>query len=204
MRLPLALALLLCCYPAEAVPDVLVPSRRALQAAAGINPVQNGDCYGSPTIRPDGRGVAGSVDRGGQNVCYTLAARQGETYTITADLNGLDDSIVAVLNAQGTSLGENDDADDGSGTLGSQLEWTCPSTGTYYVVVRGYEASNRGAFVLSVAIGGGGATDPCAGSGLPLAGQNSGVISFTNSYADGATCTWSIQCASTSDHVEVT
>ena len=101
--------------------------------------------------------------------------------------------------------GRLDDADDGSGTLGSQLEWTCPSTGDYYVVVRGYDASNRGAFVLSVAIGGGGgtgaATDPCAGNGLAVAGQNSGVISFTNSYADGATCTWSIQCDSASDHV---
>ena len=57
---------------------------------------------------------AGSVDTGGQNVCYTLSARQGSTYTITADLNGLSDSILSVLDSTGAVLAENDDADDGS------------------------------------------------------------------------------------------
>ena len=81
-------------------------AHRALQAA---NPVADGDCYaGMPqTVLPNGRGVAGSITRGGENACYRLTARQGETYTITADLNGLDDSIVSVLGADGSSLGEN-------------------------------------------------------------------------------------------------
>ena len=84
-------------------------SHRQLQS----NSATNGDC-GRLTIRPDGQGVAGSVDSNGQNVCYTLAARQGSTYTITADLNGLDDSILTILAQDGSVLAENDDADDGS------------------------------------------------------------------------------------------
>ena len=89
-----------------------VPHRplRSLQSSS----VDNGDCAAARTIRPDGRGVAGSVDTGGQNVCYTLSARQGSTYTITADLNGLSDSILSVLDSTGAVLAENDDADDGS------------------------------------------------------------------------------------------
>ena len=89
-----------------------VPHRplRSLQSSS----VDNGDCAAARTIRPDGRGVAGSVDTGGQNVCYTLSARQGSPYTITADLNGLSDSILSVLDSTGAVLAENDDADDGS------------------------------------------------------------------------------------------
>ena len=85
-------------------------SLRRLQS----NSVTNGDCTRARTIRPDGQGVAGSVDSAGQNVCYTLSGRQGATYTITADLNGLDDSILSVLDSTGTVLAENDDADDGT------------------------------------------------------------------------------------------
>ena len=224
-------------------------SHRQLQS----NSATNGDC-GRLTIRPDGQGVAGSVDSNGQNVCYTLAARQGSTYTITADLNGLDDSILTILAQDGSVLAENDDADDGSvrdclrplasprapslvhrthrappgpperssdakhegacrcpqGTLGSQVEWTAPSTANYYVVVRAYSPSERGAFILTVAEGQGPgqANDPCApGSaatgGDTRTGLNSGVISFTDSYAEGATCTWTISCDSPRDHVEL-
>lgn len=85
-------------------------SLRRLQSSS----VNNGDCAAARTIRPDGRGVAGSVDTAGQNVCYLLSARQGSTYTITADLNGLSDSILSVLDSSGAVLAENDDADDGS------------------------------------------------------------------------------------------
>lgn len=43
-------------------------------------------------IAPDGRGVAGSVDAQGQNVCYTMAVRQGATYTSKTD----DDSALII------------------------------------------------------------------------------------------------------------
>ena len=92
-------------------------SLRRLQS----NSVTNGDCDGARTVRPDGHGVAGSVDSAGQNVCYTLSARQGATYTITADLNGLDDSILSVLDSTGAVLAENDDADDGTVRLPSPV-----------------------------------------------------------------------------------
>ena len=94
------------------------------------------------------------------------------------------------------------------GTLGSQVEWTAPSTANYYVIVRGYSPSERGAFILTVAAGSGQANDPCSADSTTTGGDhrsglNSGVISFTDSYNNGATCTWTISCDSPRDHVEV-
>jgi hypothetical protein len=94
------------------------------------------------------------------------------------------------------------------GTLGSMIEWTAPSTANYFVIVRGYSPSERGAFILTVAQGSSQANDPCsadstATGGDHRSGGNSGVISFTDSYDNGATCTWTISCDSPRDHVEV-
>ena len=73
--------------------------------------------------------------------------------------------------------------------------------------MRGYSESDRGAFILTVSNGssgagggGGGSCAPCAG-GATLASQNSGVVSFTDSYDDQVTCSWAISCPQRSDHV---
>ena len=75
--------------------------------------------------------------------------------------------------------------------------------------MRGYSESDRGAFILTVSNGssgggGGGGVGgaPCAG-GATLASQNSGVVSFTDSYDDQVTCSWAISCPQRSDHVHV-
>lgn len=89
----------------------------AAPAAAQQRPT---DC--GTAIRDDGRAVPGSVDERGQNVCYTLAARAGVTYHVTADLNGLDDSILSIVDQSGSVLAENDDADDEAMGLGSSID----------------------------------------------------------------------------------
>jgi len=94
------------------------------------------------------------------------------------------------------------------GTLGSMIEWTAPASANYFVIVRGYSPSERGAFILTVAQGASQANDPCSADSASTGGDhrsggNSGVISFTDSYDNGATCTWTISCDSPRDHVEV-
>ena len=88
------------------------------------------------------------------------------------------------------------------------IEWTAPSSANYFLIVRGYSPSERGAFILTVAQGSGQANNPCSADSATTGGDhrsggNSGVISFTDSYDNGATCTWTISCDSPRDHVEV-
>ena len=62
----------------------------------------------------------------------------------------------------------NDDDDRNPNTYASYIEWTCPASGTYYIMVQGY-GSSTGTFGLTLtqggAGGGGGAGsgDPCNG-----------------------------------------
>ena len=86
----------------------------------------------------------------------------------------------------GTQLARNDDA---GGTTASFLEWTCPSTGTYFVVVEGY-GSSTGTYTLTVDISGG---QPCSGGGLTLDGT-SGTISFMDTYNHNTVCDWHVSC----------
>ena len=67
-----------------------------------------------------------------------------------------------------TVLVENDDDARSSDSYASFIEWTCPASGTYYIMVQGY-GSSMGTFGLTLtqggAGGGGGAGsgDPCNG-----------------------------------------
>ena len=60
---------------------------------------------------------------------------------------------------------QDDDARAGSNSLASYIEWTCPASGTYYIMIKGYGRS-MGTFTVSVTqggVGGGVGGDPCAG-----------------------------------------
>eukprot|EP01050_Picozoa_sp_SAG11_P052638 SAG11_NODE_30605_length_299_cov_1.035000_1_plen_72_part_01 len=59
-------------------------------------------------------------------------ARKPEQLTLSSD------KIVAVSQ------------DDYGGNLASYIEWTCPSDGTYYVVVHAFSDSQSGTFTVSV------------------------------------------------------
>ena len=70
-----------------------------------------------------------------------------------------------------TYITSNDDADGGRG---SHIDWTCSTTGTYYVAVRGYSRSQRGSYTINAAAAGapGGAADPCTAIGTSLHGES--------------------------------
>jgi hypothetical protein len=198
--------------------------------------IQSGQCQ---PLSVDGRGATGSVLPGAPQV-FCLDPTPGETYTISVELTGLQDSVLELW----SSTAMIDSNDDYGGSLGSQLEWTAPSSATsmsgpggrVYVLVRGYSDANAGQFTVTVTSSGatsgppppaGGADcigcfyrgqcrslvnnptansatcranggtwqgrgDPCDG-GVTL-GSSTGSITFTDSYADNAACTWTITC----------
>eukprot|EP01043_Picozoa_sp_COSAG02_P010323 COSAG02_NODE_361_length_23829_cov_82.704509_1_plen_1316_part_00 len=193
------------------------------------NAIQSGQCQ---PVTVDGAGSRGQVRPGAQQV-YCLDTTPGETYTISVELTGLQDSVLELW----SSTEMIDSNDDYGGSLGSQLEYTAPSAGgRFYVLVRGYSDANAGQFIVTVTSSGatsgpppppGGAScigcfyrgqcrsladnptansatcranggtwqgrgDPCDG-GVTL-GSSTGSVTFTDSYADNAACTWTITC----------
>lgn len=142
-------------------------------------------------VTTDGIATTASVDSVGGEVWFAFAAHQGVTYQIKTELLGLVDSVMHLYNVDGrTQLAENDDASAGRD---SYLEWTCPSDGTYYVLVHAYDPSQTGSFEFSV-LEAADAGEPCdGGMSLPM---SSAVINFMpdGNYADDAACLWTIDC----------
>lgn len=142
-------------------------------------------------VSTDGMATTASVDEEGGEVWFAFAASQGVTYQIETRLLGLVDSVMHLYNVDGrTQLAENDDASSGRD---SYLEWTCPSAGTYYVLVHAYNPSQTGDFEFSV-LEVSNAGEPCNG-GMSLS-MSSAVINFMpdGNYEDDAACQWSIDC----------
>ena len=72
---------------------------------------------------------------------------QGAPYTLYTAGYGLGDSVMYLYDTDGvTQIAYNDDYNG----LQSQISWSCPTTGTYVVGVRGYSSSDSGGFGLTI------------------------------------------------------
>ena len=115
-----------------------------------------------------GPAIAGNVAAAGEQEWFSFAATAGASYQIETDLQTLDDTMVDLIDTDGHSLlVENDDDDRNPNTYASYIEWTCPASGTYYIMVQGY-GSSTGTFGLTLTQGGAGGGG--AGSGDPCNG----------------------------------
>eukprot|EP01045_Picozoa_sp_COSAG04_P020141 COSAG04_NODE_2031_length_4967_cov_44.282251_1_plen_1200_part_00 len=172
------------------------------------------DILGSNTrptaVNADGAETDGSIGRGGQVGFYSLNARAGTAYTITVELGDLDDSVLEIWKGPRNSPTLAAMNDDANGGLGSQVDWTPDSAGTYFIIVRGFSPSQRGSFTLTVATdstparpGGHGNSngDPCNGGAVLH--QASGAIDFSHSYNSNAQCTWEIVCRGRDRHPSI-
>jgi len=95
-----------------------------------------------------GEAVEGGLDYPGDVDYFVFEAVEGELYELEVDLGTLSDSVVAVFDAYGWELDQNDDREDGS--LASRLLWRAPATGDFYVEVWGF--GGEGSYVLTVAV----------------------------------------------------
>ena len=129
-----------------------------------------------------GQPLQGDLEAGVMDT-YTFMAEAGATYGIETDLNTLEDSVLTLTDSDGQQIAENDDTpniQDGQLDTASYLEWTCPATGEYTIMVHGFDAADFGTYVLTLSemgstggggIGGGGGGDPCAAGGATLREQ---------------------------------
>ena len=106
------------------------------------NSAANATTVGIPSTTIGSIAVIGDTD------WFAIQAIAGQQYTFTTQLGSLRDSILTLYNRNGTSqLTTNDDY---GSTYASQIKWTAPATGTYYLVVASYGHSYTGTYSLDV------------------------------------------------------
>ncbi len=88
---------------------------------------------------------------GGHTDAYCIALTSGQSVTITTSTGGggaVEDTILYLLDASGAVIAEDDDGGDG---YYSQIVTTITASGTYTILVSGYDESELGTYALSVA-----------------------------------------------------
>lgn len=84
-----------------------------------------------------------NFDHPGDDDWISFTAEEGMTYTIsTNDLGPAADTYLYLYDTDGTTLLAAND--DHAGSLASSIEWTAPTSGTYYVLVKHWNASAGG------------------------------------------------------------
>jgi hypothetical protein len=81
---------------------------------------------------------SGTINSATDQDFYQILLTAGQSYTFDAVGVGLSDPTLAVRNGAGTQLAFNDDS---GGTLNSHINFTAPSSGTFYLDVGGFGAA---------------------------------------------------------------
>jgi subtilisin family serine protease len=134
--------------------------------------------------------TAGAIETVGDANWFKFQAVAGKSYVFTVGLGTLPDSVLYLYDTNGAKqLAFNDDYGVGGA---SQIAWTAPGSGTYYVVVGGY-GSNVGTYTLTAA-GQDAAPvlDAIGNQTLPYS-QTTLTIPLHASDADGDSLTYSVQ-----------
>ncbi len=100
-----------------------------------------------------GQDVTGVLDTEGDQDWYRLRLEEGQTYRFALRGDGdtpVGDPLLRVHNAQGEEVAIDD---DGGGNLNSYLEFTAPSTGTYFLAAQAFADAYTGNYTLSARAG---------------------------------------------------
>ena len=90
-------------------------------------------------VETDGRDYDGRVPAAGDEVLYRFNAEEGTTYQLDTEAGTLLDTVMQLKDMDGTTvIMENDDDERAAGRTDSYIEWECPRSGEYYVMVRGF------------------------------------------------------------------
>jgi hypothetical protein len=101
------------------------------------------DTYSQATLIPtDGTHQTHNFEPAGDHDWVRFTAVSGTEYTIeTSNLGSGSDTFIYLYDRDGTT--EITHNDDHSG-LASRIVWNCPTSGTYYVMIRHYDSSSHG------------------------------------------------------------
>ncbi len=117
----------------------------SLTCAAEAQEDDHGDSRGASTVIREGSTTAGDIERSGDWDYFRFRAEGGREYTIETRTDS--DTEIELYDGDGDSIDSDDDGGEG---YGSRLVWRAPSSGDYYVAVRGYANEVTGSYTLSV------------------------------------------------------
>jgi hypothetical protein len=136
-------------------PKLVVLLLLGLASLAGQFSAAGGDDHGdSPLaatpIPTDGSLVQGCIDRPGDLDYFLFSGLAGRRYLIqTSHLTPEMDTIIYLFGPDGQTILAVDD--NSGGGRASRLEWSCPASGTYFVMVRHAQATTgTGCYALSI------------------------------------------------------
>ena len=107
----------------------------------------HGDSRSDAAVIAVGVSKAGNIETSGDTDYFSFRAESGRSYRIQTQLGTLSDTVITLYDSGGSRLDRNDNISDDN--RASRLEWTAPSSGTYYVRVEAYQ-SNTGTYGLSL------------------------------------------------------
>ncbi len=116
----------------------------AVTASAGLD--DHGNDPDGATAMWGGESLGAMVDYEGDVDYFVFEAVEGEVYQIDVSLGTLGDSVLALYDADGWLLADNDDYGD---TLASRIVWEVQASGEYYIEVSGYDI---GAYILTISL----------------------------------------------------
>jgi len=108
------------------------------------SPDDHGDSASSSTVLESA--TIGSLETSGDVDWFQIDAIAGESFVFQTRLDGLDDSVISLFDADGTSLLAKDD-DSGEG-LASRIAWTSPADATYHLQVAAFSPTQTGRYQL--------------------------------------------------------
>ena len=124
--------------PTLAPAPTTVPARAADDHADGIS--------GATRIQVGDR-LNGDIEHEGDVDLFSFRAQSGYNYTIRVRHGTNPDTILTLLDSDGRSITEDDDS---GGDGEPWLEWAAPSSGIYYVEVRGFDSDATGTYRIEV------------------------------------------------------
>ncbi len=106
------------------------------------NSADSATSVAAPSVTSGVLEVEGDVDY------FAFTAEAGAEFVFSVALGSLEDSTLTLYDTDGsTSLLYDDDGGDGRA---SRIEWTAPSSGVYYLAVRGFGDTHAGGYILDV------------------------------------------------------
>jgi hypothetical protein len=79
---------------------------------------------------------------------YSFSATSGTTYII--ETSGSVDTYARLYGVEGSNLIQLSSNDDGGSDLNARIQWTCPTSGTYYFSIEGFDEYESGNYGVSV------------------------------------------------------
>ena len=104
------------------------------------------DITGATRIQVGDR-LNGDIEHGGDVDLFSFRAQSGYIYSIRVRHGTNPDTILALLDSDGRFIAEDDDS---GGDGEPWLEWAAPSSGIYYVEVRGFDSDATGTYRIEI------------------------------------------------------